>query len=310
MRIFVKGADAGWVLDNIMNDYKKHTRHKIVDIKDSPDIFWSLNLFDFPHLYTSVPKSCLSFAHIHHINETQLNEYNFDAFNKAHGCIVYNKKVEITAAKYMKIPIYRLPYWIISGTTEQINDKNVKDLKKRIGYGGELLIGSFQKDGNGNVGDTPKISKGPDTLVEILTRLSSMTKIKVVLGGYARQYVIKKLEEKRVPYVYLPKYEDINSLYDCLDWYFVTSRCEGGPQAVLEASYRKIKILSTDVGVASEILHPDCICNGVNDFIEKVQRGIDKIDYNYNQIINNYLPSNVISKWDDFFESQYMAKNR
>jgi glycosyltransferase involved in cell wall biosynthesis len=204
----------------------------------------------------------------------------------------------------MKIPIHRLPYWVLSHNLEDQKINKVCQLRKQFSSNGEILIGSFQKDGNGNSGETPKISKGAVLLVRLLTELSSLIKIKVVLGGYARQYVINKLEERNIPYVYLQKYDDINSLYDCLDWYFITSRYEGGPQSVLEASYRKIKILSTDVGVAPEILHPDCICNDTDDFIKKVQEGLDRRDYNYNMIINNHLPANVIPKWDDFFENQ------
>ena len=51
----------------------------------------------------------------------------------------------------------------------------------------------------------------------------------------------------------------LNELYNLLDLYLVTSRIEGGPQAILESSITKTPILSTDVGVASEILHPNSI---------------------------------------------------
>ena len=45
----------------------------------------------------------------------------------------------------------------------------------------------------------------------------------------------------------------LNKLYNILDLYIVSSRIEGGPQAILESSITKTPILSTDVGVASEI---------------------------------------------------------
>lgn len=305
MKIFVYSDGAGWVIDSIARDYRKYSRHEIVDIKDNPDIFSCIGLFDFPNLYGKIPKSCLSFVHLHHINKLQLRDYDFRSFNNASGCIVYNKKVEQIASTYIKIPIHRLSYWLLSNGMGKSNIRKVNGLKKQLSPNGELLIGSFQKDGSGETGENPKMSKGPDILVKILYSLSLSMKIKVVLAGYARQYVINELKNKNIPYVYMPKYEDINSLYDCLDWYLVTSRYEGGPQSILEASYRKLKILSTDVGIAPEILHPDCICNDTDDFIAKIEKGIDKRDYNYNIIVNNYLPQNVISNWDDFFERQY-----
>ena len=46
----------------------------------------------------------------------------------------------------------------------------------------------------------------------------------------------------------------LNELYNILDLYIVTSRVEGGPQAILECAVSKTPIVSTDVGVASEIL--------------------------------------------------------
>ena len=46
----------------------------------------------------------------------------------------------------------------------------------------------------------------------------------------------------------------INDLYNIFDLYIVSSRIEGGPQAIMEAAYTKTPIVSTDVGVASEIL--------------------------------------------------------
>ena len=48
--------------------------------------------------------------------------------------------------------------------------------------------------------------------------------------------------------------QELNELYNILDLYIVTSRIEGGPQAILECAVSKTPIVSTDVGVASEIL--------------------------------------------------------
>jgi hypothetical protein len=37
-------------------------------------------------------------------------------------------------------------------------------------------------------------------------------------------------------------------MYNSLDLYIISSRCEGGPQALFEAAYLKIPILSTKSG--------------------------------------------------------------
>ena len=49
--------------------------------------------------------------------------------------------------------------------------------------------------------------------------------------------------------------ETLNELYNILDIYIVSSRLEGGPQAILESAITKTPIISSDVGVASQILN-------------------------------------------------------
>jgi glycosyltransferase involved in cell wall biosynthesis len=53
--------------------------------------------------------------------------------------------------------------------------------------------------------------------------------------------------------------EEINTLYNILDLYIVSSRLEGGPQAIVECAITKTPIISTDVGVAAEILSKSAI---------------------------------------------------
>ena len=57
----------------------------------------------------------------------------------------------------------------------------------------------------------------------------------------------------------------LNELYNCLDLYIVTSRVEGGPQAVFESALTKTPIISTNVGVAPEILSPNSLFD-MNNF--------------------------------------------
>ena len=72
-------------------------------------------------------------------------------------------------------------------------------------------------------------------------------------------------------------FKDLNKLYNVLDLYIVSSRIEGGPQAILEASITKTPIVSTDVGVASEILHPDSIYNSTFSAKPNVDYAFKKI---------------------------------
>jgi glycosyltransferase involved in cell wall biosynthesis len=83
----------------------------------------------------------------------------------------------------------------------------------------------------------------------------------IVLTGWRRTYIINKLNELKINYVYheLVDTTVLNELYNCLDLYLVSSRVEGGPRAILEASVSKTPIISTNVGISELVLHEESI---------------------------------------------------
>ena len=91
----------------------------------------------------------------------------------------------------------------------------------------------------------------------------------------------------------------LNKLYNILDLYIVSSRIEGGPQAILESSITKTPILSTDVGVASEILNKESIYK-VSDFINAKT----DVEYAYNKAQQYIIPSGM-NLFRNMFEKFY-----
>ena len=83
----------------------------------------------------------------------------------------------------------------------------------------------------------------------------------ILLTGRRRDYIINELKKEKINFVYkeMVNFDELNELYNCLDLYIVASRKEGGPQAILECGITETPILSTDVGIASEILSPESI---------------------------------------------------
>ncbi len=84
----------------------------------------------------------------------------------------------------------------------------------------------------------------------------------------------------------------------------MTSRHEGGPQAVLEASQTRTKILSTDVGIASQVLHPDCICASAEEFEEKIRSDAitdEHVEYNY-ESVQKLRIENLIESYDSMID--------
>ena len=80
---------------------------------------------------------------------------------------------------------------------------------------------------------------------------------------------MSELKKYQINYSYfeMANFGAINELYNCLDLYIVSSRYEGGPQSILECGVTKTPIISTDVGIASEILSPESIYD-MNNFSE------------------------------------------
>ena len=88
--------------------------------------------------------------------------------------------------------------------------------------------------------------------------------------------------------------KEINELYNCLDLYLVTSRYEGGPRSIYEASITKTPIISTDVGVASLILNEKSIFDK-NDY-ESYKLCKPNVEYAFNKI-NQLKKENHIYKF-------------
>ena len=112
----------------------------------------------------------------------------------------------------------------------------------------------------------------------------------MLLGGWRRQYVQKRLENANIPYTLFEKtsINTIKDLYNSIDLYIISSRYEGGPQAIIEAANIKTPIISTDVGIASNVLSKNCIIDLQKDFYLPTK---EDIDINYNNVIKLKLSS-------------------
>ncbi len=138
------------------------------------------------------------------------------------------------------------------------------------------LIGSFQKDTEG-LSNLPKLSKGPDLFVKIVKDMhNSNNKLEVVLSGLRREYIMTELDKAGIKYHYfnMIPMNEINELYNCLDLYVVSSRCEGGPRAVFEAGLTKTPIISTNIGISPELMHEESLfdCNDWTTYKDTVPR--------------------------------------
>lgn len=178
---------------------------------------------------------------------------------------VYNERTRDLIKTMTTKPVHLIHYWANqkiwrpTGTKEELRIKHGIPPNK-------YLIGSFQRDTEGVDLVSPKLEKGPDLLVDSIIKMYSVNKyVHVILAGWRRQYVIKRLENAGIPYTYfeLPSQEVINELYQTLDLYPVTARHEGGPQALIECGLLNVPVISRPVGIAEQVLPADAINDDV-----------------------------------------------
>lgn len=146
------------------------------------------------------------------------------------------------------------------------NDQRIA-LRRSYGIADEeFCVGSWQKDGQGwDEGDKPKHIKGPDVLIDTLSRLKALgVPVIALLSGPARGFVVNGLRRAGIRYLH-ENFIDQAALHRYMsiaDACLVTSREEGGPKAILEAMAHHVPVVSTKVGMA-----PDVIANGVNGIL-------------------------------------------
>ncbi len=151
------------------------------------------------------------------------------------------------------------------------------------------IIGNFHRDTEGHDFTKPKLVKGPDVFIEIVRSLKKRNhNIHVLLAGPRRFWIRQQLNKLQIPYTFvgelLENQDDIdvnilprktlNTLYNLLDLYLVTSRSEGGPRSILESSASRCKIISTKVGLANDVLQPMCMYDSPTEAVDIIERDI------------------------------------
>lgn len=150
----------------------------------------------------------------------------------------------------------------------------------------KVLIGSFQRDSLGSDLTQPKWQKDPDMLINIM-KLLDKNKYLLLLAGPRRHYVVEQCIKYNINYLFLGDEDyiinkkddllinnleitDMPYLYNLINIYVVSSKSEGGPKAIPESLLCKTKVISTDVGFASDLLDKQYIFTSSEDAVNKI----------------------------------------
>ena len=301
MKVFILYAKENWITDVLAEEWIQHNKELYTTNVYDADIIQVLSNYIIDQLPINIYKQKKVITTIHHITPWKLNtnqKAHFAKLNIITDIFITNQTIcKTILSKLVDKPIKVIPLW----HNETIWDivQNKQDTRKKYDIGkDDYLVGSFQRDTEGNSISNgtylPKLEKGPDIFCRAVELLKKRhPKLKVLLTGLRRQYIIRELKKKNIDYCYyeMCDFKMLNELYNCLDLYIVGSRVEGGPRAINECSLTKTPLFSTNVGISELLCHPDSIFD-----MNKVETILDckhNIEYNYEKAqlytIKNYM---------------------
>ncbi len=285
-----------WICSRFYKEWHEHNSDISTNNPHDADVVWIIapwKWFDIPlDIYANKYVICT----IHHIATSKFHGKKLETFKSRDRFVnVYHVpclKTKEQIEPYTTRPIHVIPFWV--NNTNWYNIENKTSLRSKFGIDPEAyLIGSFQRDTEGNSiangSFIPKLEKGPDLFcdtVEIFHKAKG--NVQVLLAGWRRQYVMKRLDESNIPYHYieLPDINIINELYNCLDLYIVAARQEGGPQSIVECASSETPIISTNVGIAPRILNSKSIFS----YPEIAMEAIPDIEYALSKVKDLWIP--------------------
>ena len=302
MKIYINSPKESWVVDRFVKEWKENNKNISTNLLSKADLIWIISPWTWKKLSKKHLSSKKVICTIHHIDDKKFNIEEFSELDKlVDRYHIISKKTENTLKQLTKKDIFYSPFWIDS--KKFFNIKDNQSLRKKFNIkDNDFAIGSFQRDTEGSDNKSPKLEKGPDNFIEIIKNLDYENKnLKVVLTGKRRNYIINKLNELKISFEYFQMVDNkrLNELYNSLDLYIVASRVEGGPQSILESALSKTPIISTDVGVANQILSDKSIFT-----MEEYKNAKPNVEHAYREVQKYIIPEGFES-FINFFEDVY-----
>lgn len=271
MSVYVLAPNESWICDRLVNEwYVGNADISTKRINDASTVWlyaewcWKNVPLDFL-LHRKV------LVTIHHIVPSKFAESQVREFKERDRLVtayhVPNEHTFNDVSNLTKKPVHIVPYWANDAAWIRFPSSYRNQLRMRHGVPIDAyVVGSFQRDTEGasiaTGGFAPKLEKGPDLFVEFVRSTAiERSNVHVLLAGWRRQYVIHELRRigTQFTYIELPSRQTLNELYQVLDLYPVTSRYEGGPQALIEAGLLGVPVVSRNVGMASVVLPPSAV---------------------------------------------------
>lgn len=282
LRVWFAGGDGiGWALDRELELTRRSLPQTMATGPIGARVIHTVNW----RLVAALPRHLLVgrrvLAHMTHDPDVALAQPEFERAAELVGIWLTRSTRAFDVVKALGLRAALVPYSIDTELFRPLPAASGAIARLRRGLrlpADAYVIGSFQRDSEGDDLSSPKLVKGPDVLLEIARTASARMPLHVVLAGPRRHWIRGQLAARSVPFSYtgVPTGGDdlltnalsqdaVNALYNVVDTYVVASRLEGGPQQVLEAAAANCKIISTRVGHAADILDPRCLFSSAAD---------------------------------------------
>jgi glycosyltransferase involved in cell wall biosynthesis len=310
-KVFTLIPRENWIVDRIGSEFCHFSSHDARLSSFNCDIVWLLAPWCWRQVPWDILKEKKVVCSVHHevpdkFTGNKMAEF-LDRDMIVDQYIVPCQQTHDFISKYTDKPISIIGYWWNSEIWFPSSPSEKFETRKKLDIpNNDFVIGSFQRDTEGGDLKTPKLEKGPDIFcdyVKMLSDLNGERNIHVLLGGWRRQYVINRLSKDNIRFTYceFPPLSDLRAMYSVCDLYVSTSRYEGGPQCLFEATATRINLISSNVGMASDCVDECCI---VDDFSAETSfRELSNrhIELNAKKIKNFELKCHI-RNYDKFFE--------
>lgn len=321
------GDDIGWAIDEDL----RLTRQALIDLVDFGDLsqcdvvhsMWWEGLMMIPR------EKLIGKRIICHVQNEPFHYLAVPAHRHAFSIVgmwVTRSSEGAHELNSLGISNCLIPYAISVDTFRRLpsDDKELVEFRRQWNIPNDAyLLGNFHRDTEGKGLRTPKLAKGPDLFFEILRGLRSKElEVHVILAGPRRHWLLKKLKDENFLFTYIgsPSLDDdiavnslprstLNILYNLMDLYVVSSRWEAGPHSILEAAAAKCKIVSTPVGLATDVLEPAAIFSSLGEAIRIIQKDMNEgflnstIEPHFNKVYRAHRPQSETPLFADLYQN-------